>query len=93
MIADTGVMVGALRIAGLDAEEDWGPRPSVISINTDAGEILIAVEFNREDDGWEAQIERTPGTAEGLEDGPDLHAPMSDVLLWILKIVRNPETY
>lgn len=75
-------LVEALKEEGFDAYFNFDHGPTEVDIFIERGIVNICRDFNREDGGWEAQLDNN-GDATGLEDGPLGHAPIEEVVSWL----------
>lgn len=80
---DVEEIVKALREERFDAHVNGDHGPTEIDIFVDDDTVVnLCRWFNRENGGWEAQADRD-GDVRPLEDGPDAHASVEDVVSWV----------
>lgn len=93
---DTGDLVEMIGRMGFHVYEDFGPGPSCAHIcvngTDDYPAVVLAVDFNREDHGWEAAYD-TGGDQEGLTDGPGPGALVEVVAHWATDLARDPQAH
>lgn len=82
-------VTAALTDAGLKADVEYGPAPTEIEVRLDGCVLKLCRDLNREDGGWEGQVDLPDRDGYCVEDGPLPDASPAAVTAWVQSLIAG----